>query len=803
MKKKTILLSILSIIMCLSLTVGGTFALFTSKSEVNVAVTSGTVEISASIDQNSVETKKLYDDAYTTGANNMFGGVATFTDNSLELATFVPGDGIKFNIIVKNTSNVTVKYRTVISCSEDNGLFAGLDVSIAGIENYNGKKYVTNWASLDAGSADMIIPVEIELPELAGDEYQTKTCKINYFVEAVQGNAKTENVSNSEAVDGTATESATLKTNGADSPIVEVPAEVLNDIVANDSTVENVALMHSEPKYDATTKTVTIDTMEIVDQNGDKVDLEAMGNDKEITVTLPAIPELANAKDVYIYHDGEHIATVDADANGVITYTTTHFCEVAVSKSVLSDKMLVHDFDEFSNFLAKAKSDMTFVLQNDVTFTKKVDINAGSHKNKNFTIDLNGYDIDANITADYLFQVYSNSGASLTLTSSKPYARINVGGKSLVLAYGDVNVSNVEVLVDEIKSSSYQTFKMNSADLTIENATINVSFLGTSLIGFNGNGNVTIDGSEINVNEFKTSAGAVISNNAATKVVIKNTSGIIKLNPTYTQYFVIRSADNVTLENNNIAVVDLNGFYYEIERVENDSVGDKYGFKKVGYAVSTADQLVEALDKAATGDYKVVALLNDIKIDPANMSNAYGTTGINVTKGQTIDGKGHVLDIKGAGGTWDSGINTTGGIIRNITVTGSFRGIFINHNSDYSETVVLENVTIDGTVYTISCDQGMNQNLVATNCTFKGWTSFAGTLGDATFTDCKFAEGNGNAYCRPYAETVFENCEFEAGFEMDPRAAVTFEGCTLDGEAITEENLATLVTSNIANAKIA
>ena len=33
-------------------------------------------------------------------------------------------------------------------------------------------------------------------------------------------------------------------------------------------------------------------------------------------------------------------------------------------------------------------------------------------------------------------------------------------------------------------------------------------------------------------------------------------------------------------------------------------------------------------------------------------------------------------------------------------------------------------------------------------------------------------------------------------------AAVTFEDCKLDGKALTAENLATLVTSNIANAKI-
>ena len=194
--------------------------------------------------------------------------------------------------------------------------------------------------------------------------------------------------------------------------------------------------------------------------------------------------------------------------------------------------------------------------------------------------------------------------------------------------------------------------------------------------------------------------------------------------------------------------------------------------------------------------------MNDIKIEPANMSNAYGKTGINVKNGQTIDGNGYTLDIKGAGGTWDSGINTTGGIIRNLTVTGSFRGIFINHNSTYSEPVVLENVIIDGTTYTISCDQGKNQNLLAKNSTFNGWTSYAATIGDVKFIDCSFGEGQGYAFCRPYAPTEFVGCDFAAGYEIDARAAVTFENCTIGGVALTDANLATLVTGGIANATV-
>ena len=207
-------------------------------------------------------------------------------------------------------------------------------------------------------------------------------------------------------------------------------------------------------------------------------------------------------------------------------------------------------------------------------------------------------------------------------------------------------------------------------------------------------------------------------------------------------------------------------------------------------SVATADALVEALENGES-----VLFEDDVKIEPAGMSNAYGTTGINVKNGQTIDGGGHILDIKGAGGTWDSGISTTGGMIKNITVTGSFRGIFINHNSENCSKVYLDNVIIDGTTYTISCDQGTNNGLEATNSTFKGWTSYAATLGNAKFTDCYFGYGNGYSYCRPYAPTEFVGCEFEAGFRLDPRADVTFESCTLDGVALTAANIAELVTN--------
>ncbi len=204
---------------------------------------------------------------------------------------------------------------------------------------------------------------------------------------------------------------------------------------------------------------------------------------------------------------------------------------------------------------------------------------------------------------------------------------------------------------------------------------------------------------------------------------------------------------------------------------------------------------------AALKDGKDVYFADDIAINSASESNAYGKTGVNVMNGQLIDGKGNTLSVN-VGGTWDSAISTTGGTIKNLTIDKGFRGIFINHNSTHSEPVILHNVIIDGPTYTISCDQGTNQNLFAYNSTFNGWTSYAATIGNVKFDGCKFGKGAGYAFCRPYAPTEFVNCDFEAGYALDAKAEVTFKNCTIGGVALTSGNLSTLVTSNIANATV-
>lgn len=189
--KRNVLISALTAIaLCVSLIAGATFALFTSESKVNVAVTSGKVSVVATVNTDSVQTKKLYDEAYSSGLENMFEATVEFAEDgsSLTVSRMIPGDGIKFDIDVENNSNITVKYRTVIACEVDDGLFEGLNVTIGGVA-YDGGTKVSAYSTLVAGAPVASVPVVIELPETAGNEYQDKTFKFSYKVEAVQGNA--------------------------------------------------------------------------------------------------------------------------------------------------------------------------------------------------------------------------------------------------------------------------------------------------------------------------------------------------------------------------------------------------------------------------------------------------------------------------------------------------------------------------------------------------------------------------------------------------------------------------------------
>jgi len=199
MKKKTLLSSVIAIILCLSLMTGASFALFTSEAKVNVAITSATVKVTATASDLKVYSmdKEM--------ANNTFenGGTATMADNNLVLNLMTPGDKAEFNIAINNESNVAVKYQIMVieSGAEVDGvsLLDGLVLTVkdganelAGVKSDN--KIVTNWTELPVNATTSLVKtltVSIELPATAGNEYQGLTANLAVNVTAVQGNATT------------------------------------------------------------------------------------------------------------------------------------------------------------------------------------------------------------------------------------------------------------------------------------------------------------------------------------------------------------------------------------------------------------------------------------------------------------------------------------------------------------------------------------------------------------------------------------------------------------------------------------
>lgn len=187
MKKKALLSSILTIALCLSLIAGSTFALFTSESKVNVAVTSGKVDVVATI-----ENLQTYSMGNATEENGVFenNGTAFFKNNNsaLVLDKVTPGDKATFSVKIVNNSNVAASYR--IKMYVDGELASALIATATideEIHTLSNIENVTTWTKFD-GNETVTVPMSVELPIATGNEYQSKSANVTVVVEAIQGN---------------------------------------------------------------------------------------------------------------------------------------------------------------------------------------------------------------------------------------------------------------------------------------------------------------------------------------------------------------------------------------------------------------------------------------------------------------------------------------------------------------------------------------------------------------------------------------------------------------------------------------
>ena len=123
--KSSIVTTLVVALVCLVIITGSTFSLFTSESNVNIAVTSGNVDYKATIN----EVLKLYSMGdYMGDGKKVFenGGTADInTDkNGLDITNITPGDKVELTIDLVNKSTVKTAYRVIWTLDEKSTLTA-------------------------------------------------------------------------------------------------------------------------------------------------------------------------------------------------------------------------------------------------------------------------------------------------------------------------------------------------------------------------------------------------------------------------------------------------------------------------------------------------------------------------------------------------------------------------------------------------------------------------------------------------------------------------------------------------------
>ena len=407
-----------------------------------------------------------------------------------------------------------------------------------------------------------------------------------------------------------------------------------------------------------------------------------------------------------------------------------------------------------------------------------------------------GTDAVINLNGNTLAGVSTETGANRSLIIVGKDAKLTVKNGTVSMKHTGANMG--------WNNSTNALEAVSGGDLTIENVHV-INLGGSDMayavnIGNNGGAtfkaiNSTIE--SVNYNAFR------VFNNADGAINIEFTEGTVLTgsgSPFFVHFWTEADLGSKQAARQAFLNVEFNDTV--VSRYSGSKSLLRFGFTDAIYYADTEMTTVavanETALKAALASGKNVVLNNDITV--AATSGGYNKAGIIVNNGQTVDGNGYTLTVTGAGATWDCAIYLTNGTVKNITVAGAMRGIF---TAGQSADLYIDNVTFKNVIYTFNSDDGnTDYTIYISNCNMNGWTSHSNVHKEVVYTNCSFGEGSGYAFCRPYGPTSFVNCNFAEGYEMDTIGAVTFENCTLNGEAITEANLATLVISNIANATV-
>ena len=183
-----------------------------------------------------------------------------------------------------------------------------------------------------------------------------------------------------------------------------------------------------------------------------------------------------------------------------------------------------------------------------------------------------------------------------------------------------------------------------------------------------------------------------------------------------------------------------------------------------------------------------------------------------VVRGGYLDGNGHSVTgptyVEGTVET-ENAVTVMGGTVKNISISGAYRGIGDSSAYRVNADVHLNNIWVDSQSYTLNFGYGTGStNLYVDNSTLLGWSSYT-KFREAFFTDCTFGwdttGDSGNL--RPYINTTLTGCKFEGKVNADGSVTpfnikfksgssgilLVLEDCYVGDTLITEENVSQLL----------
>lgn len=875
-RSKVIATSIATIAMCASLAVGGTFALFTSESEVNVAVTSGTVDVKAYADKATLN--------YTSSLGETLAeSSATIVDNVVKIDKIVPGDTISFDLVIENYSNVTVQYQTVLSLLDGVDLFTGLQIQVDE-KVYDGMTAYSNWTELNpiAGENKEFerIPVTITLPESAGNEYQNKTAEISFVVQAVQGNAAVEQPASDENTLYVYSENdmklfaySVNKGNNFSGKTVKLMSDV--DLENEAWTPIGNSVNKFQGTFDGNGKTVS--NLYVEGENGLglfgyvypgayihdlTIDGAYVSGEDYLGAVVGTGYFSKNGVQNCVVKNAEIVATPYLTNNGVydggakagVVAGYVINGNVCGNSAIDSSVSAYRDLGGIVGMMSG--EDRAIVAENNsvenVTLTYVASPNGAYDGNKvnqnmndivgrinNATVDKNTANTMTYNMADGLkYKSLENGGLVLSSVGTYALETLNVpdgvtalGNKvlngnttikevtipsSLTVFGGTPNEagtgatggffyqSAVEKItlpegLKEIPAAAFnQAANLKEVNIPSSVETIGINaFAGTGLetltipetvtsIGYGAFRDmlnlttVTIEGDEVYIPDYTFRACASLTTIYMNVNKLTLQTGNMAFTNTSTNN---ENPNNITIYVTNDQVYNTltNNAHVKCTVVKVGEIADSDNASNVDNALLAGGSVVLGGD--------VTYSAND------TTASSYAAAGLKVTDGAVLDGNGNTLTVTNANGTWDCAIAAVDGTIKNLTVNGAFRGIFMGGASG---DVYIDNVVIDKVCYTFNSDAGnKNYGVYISNSTLNGWTSYSDVHKEVVFDNCNFGKGTGGyqyAFCRPYNASVFKNCTFAEGFEFDTSKTsnIVFENCYYGDTLITAANAATL-----------